>query len=64
MSPKGLTFASFAVAASSTSLAVRSVALWVKGTLVGFFYSHLYGAFASAVILVDLLLFGLLASLL
>ena len=38
VSPKGLTFVSFAVAglALTTSLAVRSVALWVKGTLVGF----------------------------
>ena len=38
----GLTFVRRAVGVSATSLAVRSVALWVKGTLIGsFVYSHL-----------------------
>ena len=42
MSPKGLTFVRCAVGVCTTSLAVRSVALWVKGTLIGsFVYSHL-----------------------
>ena len=34
MSPKGLTFVR-CVAGSTTSLAVRSVALWAKDTLIG-----------------------------
>ena len=40
MSPKGFTFARL-VAGSTTSLAVRSVALWVVGKPVGFCLSHL-----------------------
>ena len=51
VSPKGLTFVSFAVAdlALTTSLAVRSVALWVKAHWLALCYSHLHGTFASAV---------------
>ena len=44
MSPKGLTFVSGVAVASTTSttsLAVRSVALWVVGKPVGFCLSHL-----------------------
>ena len=63
VSPKGLTFASHALA-GTTSLAVRLVALWVKCTLIGsFVYRHLM-AFASAVYLVICMLFGWSASLL
>ena len=71
MSPKGLTFACCAAGkstTSSTSLAVRSVALWVVGKPVGFCLSHLMALFASAVssfvYLVNLELFGRSASLL
>ncbi len=41
MSPKGLTFVSCAAVGCATSLAARSGALWVKGTLVGFCLGHL-----------------------
>ena len=51
MSPKGFPFVRCA-AGLTTSLAVRSVALWAKGTLIdSFVYRHLM-AFASAVYLV------------
>ena len=53
MSPKGFTFVRCALD-SKTSLAVRLVALWVKGTLIGSCLSPSYGTFASAVYLVIL----------
>ena len=56
VSPKGLTFVRRA-ASSTTSLAVRLVALWVKGTLIGFCLSPSYGTFASAIYLVIRIVF-------
>ena len=65
MSPKGLTFVRCVVAVSATSLAVRSVALWVKGTLIGsFVYSHLISLLLPLFILASCMLFGLSVSLL
>ena len=57
VSSKGLTFVSCAVAAWTTSLAVRSVALWVRGKQSAFVYHHLM-ARVSAAILVLCLVFS------